>query len=336
MKTTALLIALLSCQDDPAEKALEVVKANLGKVMTMEKIFAGFAFLAEGSTPTEGKYSAELNECIRGIMTSINGDWRENWYWALGGLFLAEVHKRWPKEEHRTRLEEILSKIEANQEETGGWSHKKGFNYGGKIPDLAVLTGLMVASLANMRSAGIKVPEAVLSRALEYCKKMSDGAGGMAYGTNNGVADPGATRGAGLLIGLHLLGQRSGPYGTIAAGVKSRVGGLERGHSFPPVHFFNSAAANWLAGSYGAFLAQWKEKLLGMRESDGSIWLKNHENIDYERTRMKNNVMGTSVLAVILLLDKGNLFKAPGAKPATPRKEGGAPKSNASPFGRGK
>lgn len=321
----------------PAKRALEHVKVEMKEkgVMTMEKIWAGFAFLAAGSTPEEGEYSGELNECIRAVLHSINGDWRENWYWSLGGLFLAEVHKRWPKDEYRERLDEMVKIIQKNQEPTGGWSHKKGFTYGKKIKDLAIISGLMVAALGNMKAAGIEVPDGVIQRALAYADEMSDGGGGMAYGTGNPVRDPGATRGAGFLIGLKLMGRRGGLYGTIASGVGSRVGGLERGHAFPPVHFFNSAVANYLAGSYGTFKSQWKAKLLGMQESDGGIWLKNHEGIDYERTRHGNNVMGTSTLAVILLLEKGNLFTSKGrSKKGGKRRRGGKGRGKRNPFGR--
>jgi hypothetical protein len=327
---TVLLLALLSLQDDAATKALEHLKAELPKVMNIERIFAGYAFLAEGSTPAEGKYSAELNTCIKAAMGGNNGDWRENWYWGFGGLFLAEIQKRWPSDDKEAALKDILKKIVANQEESGGWCHKKGFVYNlgsKKIPDVLAVSSIVFAALGNMKAAGIDVPQATLDRALAYFQKMGDGSGGFAYGTNNGVPDPGATRGAAVLIGLSLMGSQSGPYGSIAQGVKSRVAGVARGHAFPAFHFFTSAVGNYLAGSFSAFKGAWTDKLVGQMEADGGIWLKNHEGIDYERTRMNNNVMGTSVLAVILLIEKGNLFKS--KKASTP----GKPKSSSSsPF----
>ncbi len=314
------LMLCLLIQDDPATKALEHLKAQVPKVMTMEKIWAGLAFLAEGSTPTEGKYSAELNACIDGMMKTTNGDWRENWYWGLGGLFLAEVHRRWPTPEREARLKEILKKIIENQEASGGWCHKKGFTYnvsGKKIPDVLAVSSTIFAALGAMKAAKINVPPDVLNRALGYFQKMSDGGGGFAYGTNNGVPDPGATRGALVLVGLSLMGGGHALQGTIAQGVKARVGGVQRGHALPAFHFMASVLGNYMAGSFASFKEAWVAKMIGQQESDGGIWLKNHEGIDYERTRHQNNVMGTSALALALLIDKGNLFKskpAPSAK----------------------
>ncbi|MHC4608646.1 MAG: hypothetical protein ACYTAF_17200, partial [Planctomycetota bacterium] len=298
-------------EEAAAERAFGYLKSKVGSVMTMEKIFAGFAFMADGSTPTEGRFSAELNTCLGGIMSTINGDWREAWYWAYGGLLLAEVHRRWPDDKYKDRLEFILKKIVTNQADTGGWAHKKGFTYGKRILDVAMIGSVTTSALLVMQEAGIEVPEETLKRALAYCDKMSDGGGGMAYGTGNGVGDPCASRGAGLFFGLHVSGRKSALYPKIKEGVRKRVAGIERGHSFPPIHYFNCAVANYWCGSYQTFKDKWLDRLIGLQQGDGSLYMKGTESIRYEQTRLNNPVISTSVLATILVMEKGNLFKKP-------------------------
>jgi hypothetical protein len=330
--------------DEAASKALNYVRGQLKPGGSWagfaERAFAGLAFIAEGSTPTEGEYASELAACIDYFVRGGGGSEQENWYYAIAGLFLAEAHKKWPSDDKARRLEEIVAKIKETQEPTGGWSHHKGFAYnlpGKTVPDLGIVTGLILAALGNIKAAGVEVPQDSISRGLAYCEKISDGAG-LIYGTNNPVPDMGCTRGAGALIGLYFMNNRSEIFGKVARGLRERVKQLEHGHAFPPIHFFNSAVGNYLAGQYGAFKAEWVAKLLGQRESDGSIWMKNHEKIDYERNQLKSNVIGTSVLAVILLLDRDHLFKVKGkAKPkAKGGEEGNKPPDGASPFGRKK
>lgn len=329
---------------DPATRALEYVRKNIKASKSWarfaERVFAGFAFMAAGSTPAEGEYSADLNECIEYCVSGPFGSTQENWYLALVGLFLAECQKLWPDEAKATRLKRILKKIEENQEATGGWSHKKGFVYNlgrGRVPDLGIVTGLMIAALGNMKAAGMDVPVSVLQRALAYCRKNSDGVG-LIYGTNNPVPDRGCTRGAGVLIGLYFMKQRNDLFGKIAGGLRSRVDQLETGHAFPPIHFFNSAVGNYVCGQYGTFRARWIRKLISMQEADGGIWLKNQEKIDYEKNQLKSNVIGTAVLATILLLDRNHLFQpAPRRKakrPASARRTPPRRSGRSSPFGR--
>ena len=322
--------------EDPAKKALKYLQDQMKSSKSWagfaERVFAGFAFMAAGSTPTEGDYSAELNSCIDTFIRGGGGSQQENWYYALVGLFLAEAHKKWPSDDKAKRLEEIVARIKETQEATGGWSHHKGFAYnlGGRtVPDLGIVTGLILAALGNITASGVDVPDDVVTRALTYCNKISDGAG-LIYGTNNPVPDMGCTRGAGVLIGLHFMNNRNDIFGKVAKGLRERVKQLEQGHAFPPIHFFNSAVGNYLAGQFGAFKAEWISKLLAQRESDGSIWLKNHEKIDYEKNQLKSNVIGTAVLALILQLEKDHVFKAkpkpkPAADGAKPEPSGGSP-----------
>jgi hypothetical protein len=301
-------------KDEAAKKALEHVRKELkaGKVFLRfpEHCFAGFAFMAEGSTPEEGEYSADLKGCIDFFMQFPGAPDQENWYLAFATLFLAEVHKRWPSEDRAARLAELVKRIGETQEKTGGWSHRKGYSYpiGAGIPDLAIVTGLVLAGLGNAKAAGIEIPKSALDRGLAYCRKLSSGSG-LAYGTNNPVGDAASTRAAGVVMALYFMEKRHSLYGKFAAGVRQNVRNVDRGHSFPPIHFFNSAVANYVVGQFSTFKRQWVNKLLSMQESDGGIWLKNHERKEIERNEFKNNIVGTAVLALVLMMDRDNVFK---------------------------
>lgn len=349
MKPVAWLALLAGvptfAQDKPeegAKKALNYVRDQLKSSKSWagfaERAFAGLAFIAEGSTPTEGEYASELASCIDYFVRGGGGSQQENWYYALVGLFLAEAHKKWPSDDKARRLEAIVVKIQEAQEPTGGWSHHKGFAYnlpGKNVPDLGIVTGLILAALGNIKASGVDVPADSISRGLAYCEKISDGTG-LIYGTNNPVPDMGCTRGAGVLMGLYFLANRNEHFSKIARGLRERIKQLEQGHAFPPIHFFNSAVGNYLAGQYPVFKAEWIPKLLNQREADGSIWMKNHEKIDYERNQLKSNVIGTSVLALILLLDRDNVFKNKPKPRAKADDDGSRAAGGVSPFGRRK
>ncbi|MHC4861513.1 MAG: hypothetical protein ACYTDY_15635 [Planctomycetota bacterium] len=171
----------------------------------------------------------------------------------------------------------------------------------------------MVAALGNMKAAGIEIPEKTLKKALTYCRRMCDGRGGMGYGTRNPSPDFSLTRGAGLFIGMHLLGNKSDPYGKAKASLKKMVPEVFKGHGLPPLHYFNAALANHLAGSYPAFRKHWAKKLVKKQREDGGIFLENEEGDHYEADTLKHDFVSTSVLAMILNLDRGHLFAA---KPA--------------------
>lgn len=327
--------------DDPATKAFEAIAKSRGKSWAgaVEAAFVGFAYLAEGSTLTSGKYSAELRKCVEQCMQDGMPADQKNWYLAFRLFFLSEVYKKEQTDQIKEKLAALVKEIPENQEPSGGFSHRKGFVYtigNLRVPDVCIVGAMMIAGMGNAKSCGVELPAGVLERTLKYVEKLGGG-GGLPYGTNNPVPDYACSRAAGVLMGLHFMGQRSGMYSSLANGVRSSFSSIEQGHAFPPIHFFNSAVGNYLVGNYAAWKNHWLGKLLNQREPDGSLWMKNKENIDYERTQFHSNTISTAVLAMLCHLDKGHVFQPfrPKRK-ASDDKNNGASGKKPSPFARPK
>lgn len=299
--------------DEAADRALQAVapQIGVGRGGVTAIPFFGLACLAEGSTLSGGKRSAEIKKCVDLSMQGWDAPRHENWVLALRALFLSEVYKKEKSEAIKAKLKELLARMAETQETTGGWSHHKGFAYsldGAKIPDVCAVGALTIAAMGNCKGCGIEPPAGVLERALAYVQKMG-GASGLQYGTNNPDPDDACSRGAAVLIGLHFLGQRNGLYDGLARGVRSRFKEIPQAHAFPPLHVFNSAVGNYLLGNFGAWKNYWLPKLLSLREPDGSIWMKDNENTEHERTHLQSNAVGTAVLALICNLDKNHVFQ---------------------------
>jgi hypothetical protein len=312
--------------DEAAAKAIESIKGQIKTTRCWAKfgeyVLWGLAMLGEGSTPSEGNYAEDLKSCVDYIMTGRNPyPDTVNWFAPISLLFLAEVYKKDPKDEIKTKMQELVKSIEEVLESTGGWSHKKGFTYNlaGKIvPDIAMLTGVCVAALGDARNCGCEVSNAVLQRAMAHCQKISDGQG-LIYGTNNdSTPDNGNTRIGLVMLGLHLMGQKNEIYAKAAKGLSARI---------------SSGVGCWLTGQFAAFKSEWIPKMLQRRESDGSIWLWHTENLNYEKNEFGCNTFSTGVMAVVLQLEKGHLFEPMAAKKdGKPGGPSSAPDKPKSPF----
>ncbi len=310
--------------DEAAVKALNSVRDRIASsgcyAKFAEMAYFGLACLAQGSTPSEGDYAADVKRCLDYSLADQGDAGMANWHSALTLLFLAEVQKKQPSDEVKARMQALIQRLEESQEPTGGWCHHKGYAYNGRrgpIGDLGILTSLVIAALADARSCGSDVPRAVLDRALKYCGSHSDG-DGLIYGTNNPLPDWGNSRAAMMVVGLHFLNDKNDLYSRGVRGLTSKVKGIDSAHSFRPIHFFNSAVGHYVVGQFGGFKAEWLAKILAMREKDGSIWFKTTGGSEYERNTLGTNTIGTAVLALILQLDKGNVFRPPGAAPKAP------------------
>lgn len=334
-----LWLAFLSAPQDPEQaglKALDYLEEKIPKSNNWARYaqmsMTGLACIAEGSTPSEGRYTDLLNRCIRWFEKDGRPGDNQNWCWALGGIFLAEVHKRWPTPERAERLGTYVERIEKNQNSTGGWTHKPGFKYRGREDnDICFLTGLMIAALENTRAAGVEVPQEVLDRAYENIRRLSRN-GRLAYGSHNPAPDAG-TRGGGVLMGLYFAGLRDARFQEFAGALREGAPNLDRGHAFPAMHVFNSAVGNFLAGNFGAFKSAWFRRLIQQQEKDGGIWMKDREGAEFERKRLGNNVVSTAVFALVMLLERDNVFKAKPQKKKA-RSPARSRRSADSPFGR--
>jgi hypothetical protein len=278
-----------------------------------EEALCGLAYLAAGSTTRSGPFAAELKGCVDGCLRGPIDETNENWHLGFQLFFLSMVHRKDPAPEVKARIGAIVRRLSETQAASGGWSHKKGFVYpvqGRNISDIAMVGAIVAAGLAAARSCGIEVPQGTLDRAWGYFGRMADGPG-LRYGTDNPAPDPACSRGAWVLVALHLLGRKDERYGSIARGVRERMKNLEQAHSLPALHYLSTGLASWASGSWPEWKARWMAKLLASRGKDGAVWIKFGGAENFEGRTIKSNLLSTAALALLCHLEKGHLIPKP-------------------------
>lgn len=166
---------------------------------------AGVALLCEGSTSTQGKYSHNISEAVRFLISKSNaapkngliGDKNDDRYTyghGFGMLFLSQVLGE--EEDLQTRMEliEVLTKaVEFTgkaQTKEGGWGYVSAAD--GSNFDEGSTTITQVQALRGCRNAGISVPKEVIEKAIKYIHKCSinNGSGGVQYNIHGGGGRP--------------------------------------------------------------------------------------------------------------------------------------------------
>jgi hypothetical protein len=320
--------------EQAGQKALELIKdpSRRSWALFLEEPLCGLAYMASGTTVTAGPYSAELRRSIEcGMRETSSGEPElANWNRALKLVLLTEVYKKAPSPELKTRIEELIQALGKVQESTGGWQRRQGYSYPalGGVPDISILSAIVVLGMGNAKGSGLQVPQEPLDRVFEYFRKISDG-GGLSYGTNNGHGDACASRCAAALIGMHMMNRRDAMYDQFAKGLRDRHKHVFKGHDSPYLHYLLTAVGCRLIGAFDDWKSTHMRKILDAREPDGSIWFENAEKDPYERRTLKVNTASTAVLAILCNLHKGHIFQPPAARD----KPGGSPKPRGkSPF----
>ncbi|HWB21131.1 MAG TPA: prenyltransferase/squalene oxidase repeat-containing protein [Phycisphaerales bacterium] len=143
------------------------------------------AFMADGSTPTRGPYSAEISHALDYVLANAdetgllstedtNGPMYSH---GFAALFLGEVYGMVPND-HRLRdaLVKAVALIVGTQNEEGGWRYNP-------VPydaDVSV-TICQVMALRSARNAGISVPKTTIDRAVRYIRNCQNPDGGFKY-----------------------------------------------------------------------------------------------------------------------------------------------------------
>ncbi len=146
---------------------------------------SGLALLAEGSTPHQGKYAKEIDNCVEFLMarTQKSGlignpaDQREQQQYMYGHgfslLFLSQVYGEENDEKRRTRLEKSLARaVEFSgkaQTRLGGWGYISATESGDFDEGSVTITQMQAIRAA--RGAGIPVPKQIVDKGIEYLKK---------------------------------------------------------------------------------------------------------------------------------------------------------------------
>jgi squalene cyclase len=181
--------------------------ANDGRYPTAMTALAGMALLAEGSTTTQGKYSAHLRRTVdylvsrsrpNGLIGDPTSDDRYTYGHGYALLFLSQVLGEEEDLDRRETLVDVLTKAvkftgEA-QTAAGGWGYvsaKDGHGF-----DEGSTTITQVQALRAARNAGIAVPKEVIEKAIGYIRACTLPDGGVQYSSKGGGARPAITAAA--------------------------------------------------------------------------------------------------------------------------------------------
>lgn len=181
--------------------------ANDNNYPTAMTALAGMAFLCEGSTTTQGKYSKNVRSAVdyligrsrkNGLIGDPQNDDRYTYGHGYSMMFLSQVLGEEEDIERRQELMNVLIKAvqftgEA-QTAAGGWGYvsaKDGSNF-----DEGSTTITQVQGLRGCRNAGVPVPDKIIDKAVEYIRKCTLPDGGVQYSSQGGGGRPAITAAA--------------------------------------------------------------------------------------------------------------------------------------------
>lgn len=214
-----------------AEKALEFLKreqrpdghweAPGGMYPTSMTALAGMAFLMEGSTLREGKYTDQLNSAVKwflhpnrvrknGLLGNVDNQTEQQRYMyghGFGTMFLASVYGEEEDDAQRKelKLEQVLTEAvkfigkaqtskkhrrpEGKEAEIGGWGYVSAAD--GQNFDEGSVTITQLQALRAAKNAGIPVPIEIVNKAVAYLEACTTPQGGVIYsyaGSNGAIA----------------------------------------------------------------------------------------------------------------------------------------------------
>lgn len=182
---------------------------------------AGMALLAEGSTPSGGRYAPELRRAVdylvvqarpNGLIGDPLRDDRYTYGHGFGMLFLSQVLGEEEDARRRDDLVRVLTAAVAftgqAQTAAGGWGYVSARDGNGF--DEGSTTVTQVQGLRGCRNAGIAVPKKTIDRAVAYIHGCTQKDGGVQYSTKGGNGRPAIT--AAALACLYEAGQHDDQY----------------------------------------------------------------------------------------------------------------------------
>ncbi|MFM8272500.1 MAG: prenyltransferase/squalene oxidase repeat-containing protein [Gemmata sp.] len=208
-------------------------EAQGGQYPTTMTALAGMAFLMEGSTLKEGKYSDQVKKAVDWFLAPARqqpngmlGDARNPtesvrymYGQGFGTMFLASVYGEEEDKEQREKLEKLLKKAvefickaqtnkkhrkaEGKEVDIGGWGYVSANDGNGFDEGSVTITALQ--GLRAARNAGIPVPKENIDKAINYLEACTTPDGGVIYnyggGGGRGAGRPALTA-AGLCCGF--------------------------------------------------------------------------------------------------------------------------------------
>lgn len=175
--------------------------ASNAQYPTAMTAMAAMSLLGEGSTTTQGRYSANVRRAVDFLMsrTRTNGligdpgrDSRYTYGHGFAVLFLSQVLGEEEDLDRRETLVEVLTQAVQftgrAQTDKGGWGYVSAKDGGGRDEGSTTIT--QVQALRGCRNAGIPVPTEVIDRAIEYIRKCTTPNGGVQYSFQGGGERP--------------------------------------------------------------------------------------------------------------------------------------------------
>ncbi len=326
--TAILHLALEKLASMQAEDGSLPTKLGGANGRTAVTVIAGLAFLASGSTPTEGPYSKNIQAARKWLVANaghendaLTRSSGKNWSqvnWALGyaPLFLARVEALAPERATLTRLDEMRTDLIRNMEPTGGWAHgpRNDLPYPLGYAELTATGNICLAALGELKSLGLEVPDEVIVKAVNYIERSSDGGGGVGYSTRPGQQGLGsAGRSASALFAMSRLRLERHPfYKKLTSYLRRNLADIPDGHVSPDFHMFFASLACRVLGKrdWSTFVNQFRLEFLSLQNGDGTFGVR---PADTSRFGMSNTdrTMGvawrTATFAMILALPSGHL-----------------------------
>ena len=245
--------------------------ARDGKYSTAMTALAGMAFLAEGSTTTQGKYAPRIRRATdyllsrsraNGLIGDPGRDDRYTYGHGFSMLFLSQVLGEEEDIDRRERIVDVLTRAVVftgrAQTKAGGWGYlsaKDGHDF-----DEGSTTITQVQGLRGCRNAGIPVPNEIIEKAIAYIRNCTGKDGGVIYSSKSrGSGRPAIT--AAAVACLFNAGEYDSEYvPRLLAFCKKHLSAV-KGQSFGHWHYTHYYYSQVLYREGGQSWQRYREKL---------------------------------------------------------------------------
>ncbi|MHC4663187.1 MAG: DUF6288 domain-containing protein [Planctomycetota bacterium] len=289
-----------------------------GQVVTTS--LCALAMMAAGSTPAKGPYCVNVNRAVEFVMNTItkktpldgrrNGaNWnQENWRLGFGGVFLAEAYASHKDPRIKAKLQEVVQRLEANQEASGGWAHGPGGPNSLGYLELEIMSNWAVAAIGMAKQLGCKVDSEKLKKALDYVNQCTSGMGATAYSTRanqRGTGCPGRTGGA--ILGFAMCRYNSPKLDKMAKYLGKTMEQIPEGHASPALHVVGGGlgAIQVSKGLWDKYVTTLYPKILELAQDDGSF--RHITNKEGDSDAKLGPCYTTGAFAFMLAVDLGRL-----------------------------
>lgn len=200
---------------------------------------------------------------------------QENWELAYGLMFLAEMAHHTKREDLQLKCQELVARLNKNQEASGGWGHGPGGANPLGYTELEIMSNYALLGMGAAQRLGCELDPARVERALAWVEGTAAADGGVGYSQQPGQQGVGeAGRTAGALVAFASLDQRRRPFfAKMTRYLGSKLETLEEGHVSPAMHMLAGAMAARVLGPkmWTRYLKTYRARIMGLRMPSGSF-----------------------------------------------------------------